>query len=82
MVHKLILKIKKFQLSGAKCFGTVEEKPPAGWTPLLPPPPPPPIPFRVKDDHLTKLSHPAYKRRCNNFLNFKSAVSKLCRISL
>ena len=25
MTHKLILKVKKFQLSGAKQFGTVEE---------------------------------------------------------
>ena len=39
MTHKLILKVKKFQLSGAKRFGTVEEKPPGGS---------PPIPFRVK----------------------------------
>ena len=28
MTHKLILKVKKFQLSSAKRFGTVEEKPP------------------------------------------------------
>ena len=28
MTHKLILKVKKFQLSGAKRFGTVEGKPP------------------------------------------------------
>ena len=26
MTHKLILKVKKFQLSSAKCFGTVKEK--------------------------------------------------------
>ena len=26
MTHKLILKVKKFQLSSAKRFGTVEEK--------------------------------------------------------
>ena len=30
MTHKLILKVKKFQLSGAKRSGTVEEKPPGG----------------------------------------------------
>ena len=30
MIHKLILKVKKFQLSGAKRFGKVEEKPPGG----------------------------------------------------
>ena len=46
MTHKLILKVKKFQLSGAKCFGTVEEKPAGGWIP----PPPPPIPFRVNQN--------------------------------
>ena len=27
MTHKLILKVKKFQLHSAKRFGTVEEKP-------------------------------------------------------
>ena len=42
MTHTLILKVKTFQLSGAKHFGTVEEKPP-GVDPT-----PPPIPFRVK----------------------------------
>ena len=36
MTHKLILKVKKFQLSGAKRFGTVEEKPPGGWIPIPP----------------------------------------------
>ena len=30
MTHKLILKVKKSQFSGAKRFGTVEEKPPGG----------------------------------------------------
>ena len=30
MTHKLILKVKQFQLSSAKRFGTVEEKPPGG----------------------------------------------------
>ena len=30
MTHKLILKVKTFQLSFAKRFGTVEEKPPEG----------------------------------------------------
>ena len=30
MTHKLILKVKKFQLSGAIRFGTVEGKPPGG----------------------------------------------------
>ena len=43
MTNKLILKVKKFQLCGAKRFGTVEEKPPGGSIP-------PPIPFRVKHD--------------------------------
>ena len=37
MTDKLILKVKKFQLSSAKRFGTVEEKPEFH----------PPIPFRV-----------------------------------
>ena len=46
MTHKLIFKVKKFQLSIAKRFGTVEEKPPGGG--FHPSPPPPPIPFRVK----------------------------------
>ena len=42
MTHKLILKVKKFQLSGAKRFGTVEENLQGGG-----------IPFRVKSKHLT-----------------------------
>ena len=33
MTHNLILKVKKFQLSSAKRFGTVEEKPPGGFRP-------------------------------------------------
>ena len=37
MTDKLILKVKKFQLSSAKRFGTVEENL-LGW---IPPPPPP-----------------------------------------
>ena len=45
MTHKLILKVKTFQLSGAKRFGTVEEKPPGGVDP-------PPIPFRVNGQGL------------------------------
>ena len=40
MTHKLILKVRKFQLSSAKRFGTVEEKPPGGGFH--------PQPFRVK----------------------------------
>ena len=32
MTHKLILNVKQFQLSGAKRFGTVEEKPPGDST--------------------------------------------------
>ena len=42
MTHKLILKVKKFQLSNAKRFGTVEEKPRGGGGDSTP------IPFRVK----------------------------------
>ena len=40
MTHKLILKVKMFQLCHAKRFGTAEEKPPGGCNP-----PPPPIPL-------------------------------------
>ena len=32
MTHKLILKVKTVQLSSAKSFGTVEEKPPWAHT--------------------------------------------------
>ena len=46
MTHKLILKVKKFQLCSAKSFGTVQEN--LHGMDLPPPPPPPPIPFRVK----------------------------------
>ena len=42
MTHKLILKVKKSQLSGAKRFGTVEETPPGGGFHT------PPILIRVK----------------------------------
>ena len=38
LTHKLVLKVKKFSLSSAKCFGTIEEKPSGGR---------PPIPFKV-----------------------------------
>ena len=30
MTHTVILKVKKFQVSSAKHFGTVEKKPPGG----------------------------------------------------
>ena len=40
MTHKLILKVKKFQLFSAKRFGTVEETPPGEVDHT-------PIPFRV-----------------------------------
>ena len=33
MTHKLILKVKKFQLSSAKGFGTMDEKPPGDSNP-------------------------------------------------
>ena len=39
MTYKLVLKVKKFQLSGAKSFGRVGETS-RGWIPS-------PIPFRV-----------------------------------
>ena len=37
VTHKLILKVEKFQLSSAKGFGTVDEKPSGGE--FQPPPP-------------------------------------------
>ena len=49
MTHKLILKFKKFQLSSANRFDTVEETPPGRVDSTTP------IPFRVKDS-LTTLS--------------------------
>ena len=33
MTHKLILKVKKFQLSSTKRFGTIEETPQGRWIP-------------------------------------------------
>ena len=49
MTHKLILKVKMFQLFIAKRFGTMQEKPPG-----IPTPAPSPIPFRVNRDGLHK----------------------------
>ena len=47
MTHKLILKVKKFQLCGAKRFGIVEENLQGWW---ILPPPPPPYNLWLKDD--------------------------------